>query len=258
MKKKTLKRLLSLALAATLAVGLTACGQEKAPASEESKAEESKVEASTDKEETPASSDVASEDEEITYPLNSDETLSFYTWRAKLHSSYTSADESPFHTGLEKMTGIDYDWVFPGPDQGEDVALNIMLTEGELPQIMHQWWDLNVVTDFLEDDVIWDLTEYLPKYAPDYWAFVNQPKYQAALKAAEIDGKQWGLLCFVEGDYNLFYQGPAVRKDWADECGINLDEVVTLEDWEEMLTAFKDKYGATAMKPHNMIMTGTG
>ena len=256
MRNKTVKKLLSLAMVATLAIGLTACGQKKASDQETSNSEASKVESSSKKEEVPASSDVA-EDGKITYPLESNETLSFYTWRVQPNPEYASADESPFHTGLEKMTGIDYEWVFPSPGQDEGSALNVMLTEKELPQIMHQGWDLNWIADLLKNDKIWDLTEYLPKYAPDYWAFVNQPKYQAALKAAEVDGKQWGLLCFVEGDYNLFYQGHAVRKDWADECGINLDEVVTLEDWEEMLTTFKDKYGAKMVTP-TQIMTGTG
>ncbi len=255
MRRRVWNRIMGCLLAAAMVVTVTACGKENTADTKESSKEEVSASSETGK----VSDTSETKDDSITYPMNeTDKPLTFYTTRVQPHSSYASADESPFHTGLERMTGIDYEWVFPSPGVGEDTALNILLTEGKLPQIMHQWWDKNVIADFLKDDVIWDLTEYIPEYAPNYWAFVNQEKYRSALKDHEIDGKLWGLMCFVEGDYNIFYAGPAVRKDWADECNINLDEVATLTDWENMLTTFKDKYGAKVVTPDNLIMTGTG
>ena len=53
-----------------------------------------------------------------------------------------------------------------------------------------------------------------------------------------------------------------MRKDWLDACG--LDEPVTLEDWEEMLTAFKNKYNAglgmvsSTLSGANGLQSGTG
>jgi putative aldouronate transport system substrate-binding protein len=42
----------------------------------------------------------------------------------------------------------------------------------------------------------------------------------------------------------MVFQGPIVRKDWLDELGLSVP--TTIDEWTTMLTAFKDKKGATA------------
>ena len=55
--------------------------------------------------------------------------------------------------------------------------------------------------------------------------------------------------------------GPIIRQDWLDECG--LDTPVTLEDWEQVLITFKEKYNASfgfesAVLAECLMASGTG
>ena len=164
-----------------------------------------------------------------------------------LNSAYVSYEESPFFQGLAERTGIDAEWQFPTPGSNATQAYTLMLTEEKLPHIIFTNQATAATSGYyelLQDGIIWDLTEYLPTYAPDLWELVNQPEYASVLAMMKAeDGRICIIPSFVEEDFNVTYMGPAVRKDWLDECGLQVP--VTLEDWEKMLTTFKEKYGAT-------------
>ena len=49
-----------------------------------------------------------------TYPITTDKTITFYDQGAiNPHEKFASWKESPFHTGLIEMTGINIDFSFP-------------------------------------------------------------------------------------------------------------------------------------------------
>ena len=233
--KKELKKLLGLTLTASLLFGMAGCGSSNVSNQESSENTEPGTEVSTEVTEPII--------EEITYPLDTDATISLWSNAFPLNSDYSEPSQSPFHSGLAKNTGVDIDWRFP-VDTNVTTAYNTLMADSELPDIIFKGtWTMNEVETLMDEGVIWDLTEYIPIYAPDYWAAINQPQYQDVLHAiTTTDGKQFCIASWVEGDFNICYQGPMVRLDWLEECG--LDMPVTLEDWEEMLTVFKEKYGA--------------
>lgn len=159
-----------------------------------------------------------------------------------LQTSYTTAEDSPFHSGLSEMTGIDIEWQFPAAGVDSAASYNLTLQSEKLPNIMSgSVFDSTEATELMNDGIIVDLTDYIPKYAPDYWAYLqaNPDDYKSVLTA---DGKIYGFGAFAEEEYNIVYLGPVIRKDWLDECG--LEEPETLEDWENVLVTFKQKYGA--------------
>ena len=182
------------------------------------------------------------EEVKVTYPLETEDELTIWSCgNLRPESSYVDWTESPFHTGLEKMTGIHVEWQFASDPSDEASAYNLMLTDDVLPDMIFYSMSATDAQEYIEDGMIYDLTEYLPKYAPDYWAYLTEnPQLQKYVKTA--DGAFFGFGTFIEGDYNKTYTGPAVRQDWLDECG--LEAPVTLEDWENMLVTFKEKYGA--------------
>lgn len=258
-KNKTLQRLLGAALSVTLLLGMAGCGSTNSEKSSESSKSEQKVESSV--QESTASTETVVEEEGITYPLDTDVKLSIWTARVKPNDAYEDVSQSPFHSGLAKQTGVELEWQFPLKGTREGEGFTLLMAEDKLPDIIHVGWGSILDAQILLDEgIIYDLTEYLPKYAPDYWAFINQPQYQDVLKAATTEsGKQFCVAAFVESDYNITYTGPIVRKDWLDECG--LDEPVTLADWEEMLTKFKEKYDVTPLTRADGIgsmTSGTG
>lgn len=62
------------------------------------------------------------------------------------------------------------------------------------------------------------------------------------------DGRYYAFGFFREdGGWNDSYQGPVVRKDWLDECGLEIPE--TISEFENVIRVFNEKYGAT-FNPH--------
>lgn len=202
--------------------------------------------------------------EDVSYPVDTDIELSWYVQgNLGLQSSYLTADESPFHKGLQEMTGIKIDWQFPVEGSDGTAAYNMLLQEAELPNIISGYvFDATEANELMDAGLIVDLTDYVQKYAPDYWAYITDPANEIDYKSLQTtDGKLWGFGAFMETDENITYLGPVIRKDWLEECG--LSEPVTLEDWENVLVTFKQKYGAVFSFAQNRfnwagISSGTG
>lgn len=249
MKKKWLSRTLATMLAGVLTAGLLAgCGQKENEKEKESQSSQvqSSSEVKDNSTQPQQSSEVTEDSGEITYPLETDvKEISIFVYDGiPVADIYTSADESPWHTGLEKQTGMDVDWQYPAKGTDKETALNLLWQEEKLPTIIHGTCSSvsNTVT-WLADGVIRDLTEYVPKYAPDYWAFLNRPENaEDAKNVMTDDGKILALYGFTESEYNGTYLGPVIRQDWLDECGLQAPR--TLEEWENVLVTFKEKYNA--------------
>ncbi|MBR3761623.1 MAG: extracellular solute-binding protein [Lachnospiraceae bacterium] len=247
MSKRKLQKALGLILSTAMIAGLAACGSENTQgttASSETQ-QESVVESTTPTEPSEKEPEVV----EITYPLDTDVTLKFWATNAlKIRGPYETADASPFHSGLSRKTGVDLEWTFPQSGVSAVQAFNLLLTDEEMPHIIYYSPTPAEAETYIADGLIYDLTEYLPKYAPDYWAFINDEANTALRRAATTEsGQHFMFAATVESDINVTYQGLAVRKDWLDACG--LDIPTTLEDWETMLATFKEKYGATFSSP---------
>lgn len=242
MMKKRMKQLLALALSTSMLALSVGCGS--TTTNNNSESSESKETLSTAQTET---SSVSTETEElvedITYPLTTDVKLTIWDQGyVRTNAQYVDYTESPFHTGLADKTGVDVEWKFRVKGTNATETWNLLLTEEHLPDIVFRSWSVTEGEQLIEDGAIYDLTEYLPKYAPDYWETINKPEYANSLKAmTTASGKQFIVASFGEETANITYMGPVVRKDWLDECGLGIPE--TLEDWEKMLVAFKDKYG---------------
>jgi len=177
-----------------------------------------------------------------TYPLTTDKSITFYTMGAPApHEKYADWKESPFHTGLSEMTGVDIQWLFPttGAD-GQTFTNTLLASPDTLPNILYT--AVEDVAALLADGVIWDLTEYLPEYAPAFYAYLQaNPARDKAMKTD--DGKYYTFDFFREdGGWNDTYRGPVVRKDWLEECGLEIPK--TISEFENVIRVFNAKYGA--------------
>lgn len=241
MKRKCLSRLLASVLAGVMVVGMmTGCGEQKTQQSEVKETTTTKETTAT-----PSESQTAKEPEELTYPVDTDVELSFYlTQRGLLKSAaYVDFNSVPFYKGLSEKTGIAIDWQTQAEGADPKAAYNLLLQETELPNII--WSDYGAspaaASELYEAGLIYDLTEYLPTYAPDYWKWLNENESSKAAATTE-DGKILAFYLARESNFNITYQGPMIRQDWLDECGLKAP--VTLEDWENVLRTFKEKYNA--------------
>lgn len=202
MKKKSL--FLSLGILATSALLLGGCGSSKAKSAKESK------------------------DVKI--------------WSAKLQPATEFSDwtKSPFHKGLEKATGVKVDWEFPTEGTDEAQAFNLMTSESQLPDIIQYPMDKQADM-YIDDGVIQDLTDLLPKKAPNYWKFLQEhPDFDQAVKTDS--GKYYMFGFFRENVTAATHLGPMIRQDWLDEQGLQMPK--TVDDWENVLKVFNKAYGA--------------
>ncbi len=186
----------------------------------------------------------------VTYPLQTDHTLSIWCPKTTvpLYQSYANYKQSPWHSGLVEMTGVNVEWKWPVAGADNQQAYNLLLMSEVLPDVIAVAPDPGEAQLLYNEGVLIDLKEYLPKYAPDYWAFVTAPGREEYLRSiTTAEGQIYCVRSFFEEDEVA--HGPIVRKDWLDEC--NLDIPKTIEDWEVMLRTFKAKYGAQFAFPYS-------
>lgn len=184
-----------------------------------------------------------------TYPMDAmDKTISiYYEDGLTPHEKYADWHSSPFHNNFIKQVGINVDWIFPTTGADVKTFTNTLLADpSSLPNVMCVYW-ADQATQYLDDGLIWDLTPYIQEYAPAYYAFLQtNPAYDKAMKTD--DGRYYAFNFFREGGgWNDTYQGPVVRTDWLQECG--LDYPKTLSEFENVIRVFHDKYGAVFTAP---------
>ena len=178
----------------------------------------------------------------ITYPIDTEMELSLWSRESlSVNDAYASWEESPNHTAIAEKTGVKIEWLYPA--KGSDGNESLMWMQDELPNMVYTYLTPIRGAELISDGLVCDLTDYLPEYAPDFWEYINRPENSIELKGIRTeDGKIFGIPNIKEGTYNLTWQGPYVRQDWLDECG--LDYPVTVEEWENLLITFKEKYNA--------------
>ena len=133
-----------------------------------------------------------------TYPLNSDKTITWYSQDShNIHTDFADWHDSPFHVNLSKQVGVNIEWVLPttGTD-GATFTNTLMADPSSLPNIMEAYF-MGSAQQYLDDEVIWDLTPYIQEYAPAYYAFLqSNPAYDKAMKTD--DGRYYAFGFFRE------------------------------------------------------------
>ena len=177
---------------------------------------------------------------ESVYPIETDVTLR--VWMASnmsYSSTYASANEHPWFQDWEKRTGIDVDWVEPAAGADKTQAYNLMIAGGDYPDLIFASDIVNNAGSHIENNVIIPLNDYLPEYAPNLWALMqNNTDIDKSYKTD--DGQYYCFPALKEADTSW---GLVVNQKWLDECGLTAPE--TIDDVTNMLKTFKDKYGVT-------------
>lgn len=177
-----------------------------------------------------------------TYPIKTEETL---TWYIPLESnaaqSVKNLGETAFAKELERQTGVKIEYIHPS-SSGTGEQFNLMLSSEELPDLISHYW-----VDFpggpgkaIQDGYIQDVTELLENNAPNYMKILEEhPEYKKYVMTD--DEKMFGFPAIIAANAP---GGLIIRQDWLDELGLEMPQ--TISDWENVLTQFKEKKGASA------------
>jgi putative aldouronate transport system substrate-binding protein len=181
---------------------------------------------------------------------NQDQTTEEHTltYWAELNGNAASVKPSfkdvPFFQEWQKRTGVKLKFIQPPANQAKQ-ALNIMLASGELPDMIEYEWASfpGGPEKAINDGYILKLNDLIDQYAPNLKRYLQvHPDIDKQIKTA--DGSYY-VFPFIQGDVRLrTYQGPIIRKDWLDELGMSVP--VTIDDWHDVLKAFKEKKGVKA------------
>lgn len=170
------------------------------------------------------------------------QTFTYWTVLSQnVAATLQSYNDMACYQELEKRTGvhIDFQHVSDMGAQTEE-QFNLFIASGQYTDIIERNW-LNVTGGpgkYLNDGVIIPLNELVDQHAPNLKKVLDD--HPAWRKEVVTDDGTLYSFPFIRGDVGLqVFQGPIVRKDWLDKLGIEMP--TTLDEWHEMLVAFKTK-----------------
>ena len=228
------KRLVALAtVAALLAASITGCSSSKS--SEETTA----ANGSSGETQTAAPAEPAS------YPLDTDETLTYWgELNVNIASNYTSMEDTPLGQAWQEATGVDIEFQHPAIGQVSE-QFNLLMSKQTLPDMIEYSWITypGGPTKAIDDGVIIPLNDIIDQYCPNLKAYLEaNPEIDRMVKT---DDGTYYCFPFIRGDESLLCNtGPMIRQDWLDDLGLEVP--TTVDEWYEALKAFKEEKGATA------------
>lgn len=156
-------------------------------------------------------------------------------------TSVTNYAETPLGQELSKRTGIEIEYIHPAQGQ-EKEALNLLLASGNLPDIIETDWLSRNPESMLDKKTIINLNDVIANNAPNLKAYLDaNPDVDTMIKTD--NGNYYAFPFVRDGGKLLNVSGFMLRDDWMQELGLEYPE--TIDEWENVLTAFKEKKGAT-------------
>lgn len=157
---------------------------------------------------------------------------------------YTSNfGETELAKELEKRTGVKVNYIHP-PQGQESEKFSILVASSDLPDIIEYNWVTypGGPAKAIKEGVIVDIGKYRDK-AVNLFKYLDENN--EIYKMVTTDNKEVFSFPFIRGDKSLGYStGLVLRGDWLKE--LNLEIPRNIEEWENVLYAFKDKKGAKA------------
>jgi len=183
----------------------------------------------------------------VTLPLtDTKEELSL--WTVWTFSYLNDPNEIKGIQERENRTNVHINWNFVNSQEASE-KFGLMLASGEYPDIIrgvNQYYPGGIEKG-VEDGVLLDLTDMMDEYMPNYQA--ARKSVEEVEKGTKTDAGRTPVVWTIASDdedvsMEMVWAGLFVRKDWLDE--LEMDMPVTIADWHEMLTAFKDNYHCEA------------
>ncbi len=173
----------------------------------------------------------------MSYPSNLKYWVNFGNAAA---ANMTDFNDVGLYKGYEAATGTRVEWIHPSGEGAQITEqFNLMLASRNLPDVIETNW-VNVARgpdDAINTRTIIRLNELIEEHAPNLTQYLNEnPEVK---KLVVTDEGNMFAFPFIRGHENLMvFFGPILRKDMLEK--VNMDVPTTINEWEQVLTAFKD------------------
>lgn len=155
----------------------------------------------------------------------------------------TNVEDLSLYKEMEKITGVKVKFIHPPTGQAAE-KFNLMMASKEFPDVIEYDWSKyqGGATKAVKDNVIYPLDSIMEEAAPNLTKIMKDYP-EVKKEATTMDGNYYGFHS-ISLDQSYVYGGLVLRKDWLDELKLEVPE--TIDEWETVLRAFKEKKGATA------------
>jgi putative aldouronate transport system substrate-binding protein len=247
-----MKKFLALLLALCMTVGVMAgCGSTSSSSTSASSgnstaAADTAEAAGSDEESTGSATGLAAEvfgedasPEAVSYPIDTDETLELMaTFPDTLFSSYPNGlADCQIYQVAEEQTGVKMTYNSLSTNSSSE-QFNVIIASGSYPDLIG--WGLDIANGddaAVEDDIYLDLSEYVAKYAPNYYNLLSSD--EELLQTALTDSGYLTSFYTLRTEQALEKAGLVIRTDLLEKLG--LDKPYTVDEFETVLAAFKDE-----------------
>ena len=169
-----------------------------------------------------------------------DETLTIDVWCSFSSTIMSGMDECAALQKMEELTNVHINWIYP-PVGSETDNFNLRCASGDLP---HMFCSAPTYAGGLEkaveDGIYLDYSSYYEAGCTPNLQYLRENNADIARDTVMDSGAmiKWPQIDYVPSDP---WSGMWVREDLLEDAG--LEEPVTIDDWDNMLHVFKEKYG---------------
>lgn len=243
------KRLFALLLCLSMILALAACGGDPTASTVSSVPEteqpsvapvpvEEPAEASV--EEASSAEDLEVEIPTVEYPLT-DSGYTFTCWTTYgpgMEDYLSQVGVFPAFAKAEEITGVGIEFI-PCDQSTQPEKLNLYVASGSMPDVMMAMSSLYSTggEGLIDDEVAYDLNQFMD-LMPNYAAYIDRELDEDTKADLYTDSGYLPAIMTLGAQENV---GLNIRQDWLDE--LNLDIPKTYDELENVLLAFKDKYG---------------
>ena len=175
---------------------------------------------------------------EGTYPMPGNWELTIWCEAPDLITPYfTNAAETPGVQDLERLTGVKLNFIHPTKGQVKE-NFNLLVAGGDIPDIMYMSNYAGGEIAALEDGVYADLTDYVEKYMPNYWNYLQTDDQFRRLSTLD-DGRIIAIYNY-KTDIEPYWWRTQFRKDFLEEFG--MEEPCTIAEYEAFFDKVLDKH----------------
>ncbi|MBU5350141.1 extracellular solute-binding protein [Paenibacillus lautus] len=190
-----------------------------------------------------SSSNDETADGQAVYPIQKGAELTY--WLQSQTTLKPSVNDIPFYQEWQKRIGVPIRFSEVSATQAKE-SFSVMLASGNLPDIIEYNW-LDGVSGgpekALKDGYILRLNELIDQHAPNLKKYLHEhPDIDKLVKTD--NGDYYAFPFLKEGGMTTQWAGPVLRKDWLQE--LNLDVPTTIDEWHQVLIAFKERKGVHA------------
>lgn len=220
MKKAIRKQILSVSMAAVMAVSLSACGGKN-------NEEEEKV--------------VAAKGNMGAYQDTLICNMGRRTIANPKFPKGDSYEDNAYTRYLKEKLNVEVKDSFEANGEDYDRQVSLAIASGELPDVMRVG-SKDVLDELVENDLVEDLTDVYDEYASDYIKEVYDSYDGRCLDEAKYDGR---LMALPGTNYDAAPCEVFIRQDWLDELDMTIDPdgdmCLTIDELEDIVKIFVEK-----------------